>query len=149
MKKLFLLALAGALSFSMIACGSDEPEEEVVDEEQTEETTNEEQSDILEVPVTVVNSTGVEIHALYLSGANLDQWGDNLIEGTTLADGEEKDLVLYVDKTSLQWDLRVEDSDGVAIQWQAIDISEMSTNGFVMELLWDGEQGTCNLNNYE
>ena len=149
MKKLLLLALAGVLSFSMMACGSDEPEEEVVDEDQTEEVAEEEQANVIEVPVTIVNSTGVEIHALYLSAANLEKWGDNLIDGTTLADGEEKELVLYVDKSALQWDLRVEDSEGVAIQWQAIDISEMSTEGFVMELLWDGEQGTCNLNNYE
>ena len=150
MKKLLALALAGFMSVGLVACGGDEPEEPAVeDDEVAEESSESEESNIIEVPVTIKNSTGVEFAGLYMSGASLEEWGDNLIEGSPLADGESKELTLYVDANNLQWDLLIEDHEGATVTWNAVDISEMSTEGFTMDLVWeDGGEPICNLANY-
>lgn len=149
MKKLLALVLAGFMSVGLVACGGDEPEEPVAQDDVTEESSETEESNVIEVPVTVKNSTGVEFAGLYLSGASLDEWGDNLIDGNPLPDGETKDLVLYVDANNLQWDLLVEDHEGSQITWNGVDITEMSSEGFTMDLVWeDGGDPVCNLSNY-
>ena len=143
MKKLLALVLAGFMSVGLVACGGDEPEEPVAENDVTEE------SNVIEVPVSVKNSTGVEFAGLYLSGASLEEWGDNLIDGSPLPDGETKELVLYVDANNLQWDLLVEDHEGATITWSGVDITEMSSEGFTMDLVWeDGADPVCNLSNY-
>ena len=143
MKKLLALVLAGFMSVGLVACGGDEPEEPVAENDVTEE------SNVIEVPVSVKNSTGVEFAGLYLSGASLEEWGDNLIDGSPLPDGETKELVLYVDANNLQWDLLVEDHEGATITWSGVDITEMSSEGFTMDLVWeDGGDPVCNLSNY-
>lgn len=99
----------------------------------------------VEIPVTIINGTGVDINALYLSGTSLNEWGENQLEGTTMPHGTYLDLTLNVDADNLKWDLRVEDTDGNPLEWYEVDISEMPSDGFGIELLWDGSQGTVNM----
>ena len=41
--------------------------------------------------------------------------------------------------------MQVEDTDGNSLEWYDIDISDMPSDSFVIELLWDGSEGTANL----
>ena len=114
------------------------PETEAETEAETEE-------DYIQIPVTVVNGTGVDIAALRLSGASLDEWGDDLLDGEIMTHGTYAELLLNVDKDNLAWDMQVEDTDGNTLEWYDIDIGDMPSDGFVIELLWDGSEGTANL----
>ena len=59
--------------------------------------------------------------------------------------GTYAELLLNVDEDNLAWDMQVEDTDGNSLEWYDIDISDMPSDGFVIELLWDGSEGTANL----
>ena len=109
------------------------------------ETEAEAEEDYIQIPVTVVNGTGVDIAALRLSGASLDEWGDDLLDGEIMTHGTYAELLLNVDKDNLAWDMQVEDTDGNTLEWYDIDIGDMPSDGFVIELLWDGSEGTANL----
>lgn len=109
------------------------------------ETETEAEEDYIQIPVTVVNGTGVDIAALRLSGASLDEWGDDLLDGEIMTHGTYAELLLNVDEDNLAWDMQVEDTDGNSLEWYDIDISDMPSDGFVIELLWDGSEGTANL----
>lgn len=109
------------------------------------ETEAEAEEDYIQIPVTVVNGTGVDIAALRLSGASLDEWGDDLLDGEIMTHGTYAELLLNVDEDNLAWDMQVEDTDGNSLEWYDIDISDMPSDGFVIELLWDGSEGTANL----
>ena len=109
------------------------------------ETEAETEEDYIQIPVTVVNGTGVDIAALRLSGASLDEWGDDLLDGEIMTHGTYAELLLNVDEDNLAWDMQVEDTDGNSLEWYDIDISDMPSDGFVIELLWDGSEGTANL----
>ena len=116
------------------------PETEAETEAETET-----EEDYIQIPVTVVNGTGVDIAALRLSGASLDEWGDDLLDGEIMTHGTYAELLLNVDKDNLAWDMQVEDTDGNTLEWYDIDIGDMPSDGFVIELLWDGSEGTANL----
>ena len=109
------------------------------------ETETEAEEEYVQIPVTVVNGTGVDIAALRLSGASLDEWGDDLLDGEIMTHGTYAELLLNVDEDNLAWDMQVEDTDGNSLEWYDIDISDMPSDGFVIELLWDGSEGTANL----
>ena len=109
------------------------------------EAETEAEEDYIQIPVTVVNGTGVDIAALRLSGASLDEWGDDLLDGEIMTHGTYAELLLNVDEDNLAWDMQVEDTDGNSLEWYDIDISDMPSDGFVIELLWDGSEGTANL----
>ena len=111
----------------------------------TAETEAETEEDYIQIPVTVVNGTGVDIAALRLSGASLDEWGDDLLDGEIMTHGTYAELLLNVDEDNLAWDMQVEDTDGNPLEWYDIDIGDMPSDGFVIELLWDGSEGTANL----
>ena len=82
------------------------------------EAETEAEEDYIQIPVTVVNGTGVDIAALRLSGASLDEWGDDLLDGEIMTHGTYAELLLNVDEDNLAWDMQVEDTDGNSLEWQ-------------------------------
>ena len=75
---------------------------------------------------TLVNSTGVEIHALYVSPADQEEWGSDILGKETLADGESAEITFSPKEESAKWDLRVEDGKGNSIEWSDLDLTEIS-----------------------
>ena len=63
----------------------------------------------------------------------------------TKTNGTYAELLLNVDEDNMAWDMQVEDTDGNPLEWYDIDIGDMPSDGFVIELLWDGSEGTANL----
>ena len=158
LKKIGALMLTGALAFSMLtACGGEETVEETkketvaaTAEETAKETAKEtaeeagDEADVLEVETYIANATGVDIHEIYMSIAGSDEWGENLLdEGTYLPSGRLLPIVLSIaSEEGVTWDLEVVDGEGTAIDFYDIDISEMPTDGFAVELTID-EAGTA------
>lgn len=90
---------------------------------------------------TLVNSTGVEINALYVTPHNAKKWGEDILGADTLPDSEEL-LITFPNKTKSQfWDLRVEDEDGAFIEWDSLNLMKISR----VELFYKNGKATADL----
>ena len=88
---------------------------------------------------TLVNKTGVEIHALYVSPADQNEWGEDILGKDTLPAGESTDIEFDAEEEAAKWDLRVQDKDGNAIEWTDLDLTEISK----VTLNYDGGKATA------
>jgi hypothetical protein len=75
---------------------------------------------------TLVNKTGVEINALYVTPHNADAWGEDILGADTLLNGETLDISFSRKERAKLWDLRVEDDDGNFIEWENLNLLEIS-----------------------
>jgi hypothetical protein len=75
---------------------------------------------------TLVNKTGVEINALYVTPHNAKQWGEDILGAETLLSGETLDISFSRKERAKLWDLRVEDEDGNFIEWENLNLLEIS-----------------------
>lgn len=75
---------------------------------------------------TLVNQTGVEIYALYVSPHNSDDWEEDVLGQDTLADGARLDIKFGRAEKAAMWDLRVEDKSGNHIEWENLNLLEIS-----------------------
>ena len=75
---------------------------------------------------TVVNKTGVEIHALYVTPHNADDWGDDILGADTLERNGVLDITFSRREKAKYWDLRIEDGDGEFIEWENLNLLEIS-----------------------
>ena len=75
---------------------------------------------------TVVNKTGVEINALYVSPADQNEWGEDILGKDTLPAGESTDIEFDAEEEAAKWDLRIEDKQGNSIEWTDLDLTEIS-----------------------
>ena len=75
---------------------------------------------------TLVNKTGVEIHKVYISPHDKDDWEEDILGKDTLPNGENVDIKFHRNETAEMWDLRVEDSKGNAIEWENLNLLKIS-----------------------
>jgi hypothetical protein len=75
---------------------------------------------------TLVNRTGVEIYALYVTPHNADEWGEDILGADTLLSNEELDISFSRREKAKYWDLRIEDEDGNFIEWDRLNLLEIS-----------------------
>jgi hypothetical protein len=75
---------------------------------------------------TLVNRTGVEIYAVYVSPNNEDDWGEDVLGRDTLGNGESVDIEFSPKEKAKFWDIRVEDKDGGFIEWDKFNLLEIS-----------------------
>jgi hypothetical protein len=76
---------------------------------------------------TVVNHTGVEIKALYVSPSKANTWGEDILGQDTLGDGDSVAIHFPRSERSKVWDLRVEDHAGNSIEWTELKLNEIET----------------------
>jgi hypothetical protein len=72
--------------------------------------------------LTVVNKTGFEIHALYMTLANAKEWGADILGIDTMARNGSVTIVFTKKEKAKLWDLRVEDADGAFIEWANLNL---------------------------
>jgi len=75
---------------------------------------------------TLVNSTGVEIDKLYVSPHGSDDWEEDILGKDTLPDGQELDITFNRTEKAALWDLRIEDNKDNAIEWENLNLLEIS-----------------------
>lgn len=93
---------------------------------------------VVQVPVTIMNGTDVDFAELYTSGANVDNWGDNLITGgVTFAPGGGIKATFNVDANNLKWDFKAVDSEGTSLEFNGLDLSNCDSNGITVKLTYD------------
>lgn len=76
---------------------------------------------------TLVNKTGVEIYALYVTPHNSDQWGEDILGVDTLPDGDTLEITFARKEKSVLWDLRIEDEDGSYLVWTRLNLTAIAT----------------------
>lgn len=77
--------------------------------------------------ITVINKTGVVISALYVTPHNSDDWGEDILGADVLANNDELGIVFSRKETSKLWDLRIEDDEGSFIEWENLNLREISS----------------------
>ncbi len=75
---------------------------------------------------TVVNATGVEIAELYVSPHSADNWQEDVLGRDTLPGGESVEITFSRTEKAKMWDLRIVDSEGNAIEWENLNLLEIS-----------------------
>lgn len=74
----------------------------------------------------LVNKTGVVINKLFVSPHNADDWQEDVLGQDTLGDGESLEIKFNRGEKAAMWDLRVEDTKGNAIEWENLNLLEIS-----------------------
>ncbi|MCY7345848.1 MAG: hypothetical protein LH614_06455 [Pyrinomonadaceae bacterium] len=75
----------------------------------------------------VVNKTGADIHALYVTPHNAKEWGDDILGVDTLPQNESVDITFSRKERAKLWDLRIEDANGAFIEWENFNLLEITT----------------------
>ena len=88
---------------------------------------------------TVVNKTGVEIYALFVSPADQNEWGEDILGKDTLPAGESTEIEFDPEEEAAKWDLRIQDKDGNAIEWTDLDLTEIAK----VTLFYENGKGTA------
>ena len=88
---------------------------------------------------SLVNKTGVEINALFVSPADKNDWGEDILGQDTLPAGQKADISFEPEEEAAKWDLRVQDKEGNAIEWTDLDLTEIST----VTLFYEGGKATA------
>lgn len=71
----------------------------------------------------LVNKTGYELNAVYVSPSKADDWDEDVMGQDVLGDGESVDIKFHRSNRSCKWDLKVvySDDDSSAV-WSNIDL---------------------------
>jgi hypothetical protein len=75
---------------------------------------------------TLVNETGVEINSVFISPHDVDDWEEDILGRDTLPSSERVDINFKRDEKAALWDLRVEDKEGNSIEWNNLNLLEIS-----------------------
>ena len=75
---------------------------------------------------TLVNATGVEINAVHISPHNVNDWEEDILGQDTLPDGQHVDIHFKRGEKAAMWDLRIEDKAGNPIEWENLNLLEIS-----------------------
>lgn len=75
---------------------------------------------------TLVNQTGVEIDKVYISPHDKDDWEEDILGKDTLPTGQSVDIKFHRSETAAEWDLRIEDKEGNAIEWENLNLLKIS-----------------------
>ncbi len=71
---------------------------------------------------TLVNSTGVEIHALYITPSDAKDWQEDILGKDTLPDSDRTEITFSRGEKAPLWDLRIEDAQGNFIEWDDLNL---------------------------
>ena len=75
---------------------------------------------------TLLNKTGVEIDKVFISPHDGNDWEEDILGRDTLPDGQSVDIKFHRSETAAMWDLRVEDNKGNAIEWENLNLLQIS-----------------------
>jgi hypothetical protein len=75
---------------------------------------------------TLLNETGVVIDKLFISPHGVDDWEEDILGQDTLASGEKVDIKFHRSQKAPLWDLRIEDKQGHSIEWENLNLLEIS-----------------------
>lgn len=81
---------------------------------------------------TLINKTGVDIQALYISTSATADWEENLLPGP-LAEGESIQIHFDADEEASLWDIMVQDHEGTQLFWNQLNLKDISVVTLTLE----------------
>lgn len=103
------------------------------------------EKEVLEVPVTIENNTGVSIYELYLYKASDTDKGENLVKDMEYMDGFQtlNILNLYMTEDETLWHLEAAEDSGKVIESVDIDFAGKTEKGvtIIMKFSFDSMEG--------
>jgi hypothetical protein len=90
---------------------------------------------------TLINETGVEIDKLFISPHDQNDWEEDILGRDTLPSGQSVDIKFHRAETAPVWDLRIEDTKGNGIEWQNLNLLEISK----VTLYYNDGKGTAKI----
>jgi hypothetical protein len=75
---------------------------------------------------TLINYTGLKIHAMYVSAHDSGVWEENILGPDELPDRGSVTVRFSPEEKAVKWDLRVEDKDGNNAEWKNLSLREIS-----------------------
>ncbi len=76
---------------------------------------------------TLINKTGFEIIDLFFSPASQKNWGEEVLTVDTIPDKEKLKINVTRKERADNWDILVNDEQGLSYQWPNLKLSEIST----------------------
>lgn len=89
----------------------------------------------------LVNKTGVEIHKVFISASETDEWEEDVLGEDTLPDGAKVKITFSPDEEAELWDIKVEDGEGTSIVWTGLNLLKISK----VTLHFDDGEATADL----
>lgn len=74
----------------------------------------------------LVNKTGSDIHGLFISPADVNEWEEDVLGVDILEDGETVEISFQPSAKATKWDLKVEDEEETSIIWENLDLSKIN-----------------------
>jgi hypothetical protein len=74
----------------------------------------------------LVNKTGVEIHSVYVSPSDQEEWGEDVMGEDTLPDGAKVEIKFSRKEKAELWDIKVTDGEGTSITWENLNLMEIA-----------------------
>lgn len=75
---------------------------------------------------TIRNKMGYDIHEVYVSESDDDDWGDDCLdEDTIIEDGERCEISFETNSRHRWWDLRIVDEEGDEVIFEHFDLSQV------------------------
>ena len=74
----------------------------------------------------LTNATGVEIDELHVSPHDVDDWQEDVLGRDTLPNGESVNITFSPKEKAAMWDIKVTDKEGTSIQWENLNLLEIS-----------------------
>ena len=89
----------------------------------------------------LVNRTGLAIHELYVSPANDNEWGEDVLGKDVLRNGETVTIQFSHKETECLWDMKVVDEDGDDVIWEDFDLCKAKQ----ITLRYEGKRPTAEI----
>jgi hypothetical protein len=84
----------------------------------------------------LVNHTGVEIHKIFISTSETDNWEEDVLGDETLPDGRSVKIRFAPEEDAEVWDIKIEDDEGTSIVWTGLILVNINKVTLTLE---DGE----------
>lgn len=94
--------------------------------------------------IHVHNLSGYELSSMYITPIQSSQWGEDLLAGQPLPDGDTTDVGFTIVKNYWVWDMRATDMQGDTVVWRNLNIQ-----GIKDIYLWVDRNGTPEVRLYQ
>ncbi|MEI6876051.1 MAG: argininosuccinate lyase [Spirochaetota bacterium] len=74
----------------------------------------------------LINKTGVDIHELYVSAANVDSWEEDVLGVDILSDGDSVEITFPGKVKATKFDLKIVDEDQNELEWYDLPLDEIN-----------------------
>ena len=88
---------------------------------------------------SLVNRTGLTVVELYVSPANDDHWGEDVLGRDVLKNGETVDIKFSRSEDTCNWDIKIVDDDEDDVVWEDFNLCKISK----ITLKYEGKKPTA------